>query len=328
MSFEKKQITIGQNEYWITSDPGYSKHLGERFEPNTVALLEALCDKDSQVLDIGANIGITGIAIAQLASQGKVVAIEPVPATYKLLTNNIKNSNHSNISTHNFALGNKYSEIKMQGNPDNLSGAFVADIHTIDDGYHFSETVKQYRLDEIFNTLGLNRIDFIKMDVEGYELDVLEGATSLLSLHQPTVLLEMNYVSLNLWRGISITEFRNRLLNIFPFVYAVQENEYLDFRDSKQSHSIQFRHLTKWDFMDLVAGFNKEALLDRLQRLPDIRQRNEKAAMYRDNLNLANQRVATLQNELQESIQRVANIEASNSWKITRPLRNLISIFK
>jgi len=71
------------------ADPDYSQHLGERFEPHTVALLETMADQGASVLDIGANIGITAIALSQLCPDGVVVAIEPVPAALTLLELNI-----------------------------------------------------------------------------------------------------------------------------------------------------------------------------------------------------------------------------------------------
>jgi FkbM family methyltransferase len=333
-----KKVAIRHNDYWITTDPDYGKHLGERFEPNTVALLECLCDENSQILDIGANIGITGIALAQLSPLGKIAAIEPVPSTYQLLTKNVVNSGHKNITTHQFALGNSEGEIVMQGNPNNLSGAFVADKHTIVDWFHFSEKVKQLRLDDAFADLGLDRVDLIKIDVEGYELDALEGAAGILSKYQPMVMLEMNYVALNLWRSMSVPEFVERLLKMFPFVYAIQEDEFSDLRDKNLAHSVQFRHLTKWDFMDVVAGFDRQKLLDRLKRLPEIRRIN---AQYprglEQQLAEANQQIDMLQNminsrgleqQLAEANQqidmlqnRISAIDASSSWRITAPLR-------
>ena len=99
------------------ADPDYSQHLGGRFEPHTVALLETMADQGASVLDIGANIGITAIALSQLCPDGVVVAIEPVPAALTLLELNIARSMHTNITAHNFALGNSEGDVVMQGNP-------------------------------------------------------------------------------------------------------------------------------------------------------------------------------------------------------------------
>lgn len=323
MNALRKQVGIGRERYWILADPGYGQHLGDRFEPHTFALLETLCAPDSHALDIGANIGITAIAMAQLAPKGRIGAIEPVPAAYRFLEENVRKSGFSNIMTHNFALGRSDGEVAMQGNPGNLSGSFVADKHRIDDGIHFLEIVRQHRLDDVFSSLGLDRIDFVKMDVEGYELDVLEGMRNLLRQHQPTVLMEMNYLTLNLWRGLSLTDFRDKILDIFPAVYAVHDGEYVDFRDETASHSVLYRHLTSWAFMDIVAGFDRDIITDRLGRLPDIRARHALLEREGQELVSANQRIAQLEAQLSASSRRIADLESSRSWQITAPLRAL-----
>ena len=332
MKAATREILIGHEKYSICMDPDYGKHLGECFEPSTATLLESLCKTDSRVLDIGANIGVTGIAIAQFAPLGKIAAIEPIPAAYDLLKINVANSRHVNLTTHNFALGSKYGEVQMQGNPDNLSGSFVSERHNIDDDFHFTEVVSQHKLDDIFEDLSLDRLDMIKIDVEGYEIDVLEGGASVLSTYKPIVMLEMNYVALNLWRGISLPDFRERLLDIFPCVYAVQGDDFLDFRDVDKSHTIQFDHLTKWSYMDIVAGFDDADLVARLKRLPEIRQRNENIIF--EKLNPKDHHIEILQaecdaakEELKTKSQRIVDIESSISWKITAPMRKLGKLF-
>lgn len=349
MSSSQRPITIGQREYWISADPDYGKHLGERFEPDTVALLECLSGPESRVLDVGANIGITGILLAQFSQAGKVVAIEPVPATYGLLTKNVTNSGYTNIRTCNFALGKTDGEIVMQGNPDNLSGAFVSDMHSIDDNHHFKELVKVHALDNIFETLGLDRLDLIKIDVEGYELDVLEGAAAVLAKYRPIVTLEMNYVALNMWRKMSVPDFRARLLEIFPYVCAIHEGRYVDFRDEKLSHNILYHHLTRWEFMDIVAGFDEGVLTNRLERLEYIRQKNEVEYARSRETHESTRRMAEMQtliNRLEEDLnrakedaaaheresalakERIRAIEGSHSWMLTAPLRRLIRSFR
>ncbi|MCP3713253.1 FkbM family methyltransferase [Paraburkholderia sp. CNPSo 3274] len=336
-----QDIAIGAKRYSINADKDYGKHLGVRFEPNTTALLQCLSSDDSRILDIGANIGITGILFGQLAARGKVAAIEPVPAAYRLLESNLASAGYQNVSTFNFALGNAEGEVVMQGNPNNLSGAFVVSAHSIDDGFHFRQAVKLHKLDGVFDTLGFDRLDLIKIDVEGYELDVLEGAARTLARYRPIVTLEMNYVALNLWRNMSLPAFRARLLEIFPYVYAVNEGSYVDFRDEKHSHDVQFRHLTSWQFMDLVAGFDKAALTSRLDRLADIRQTNEldyatahppvivppaPEMAPKEALDDARNRVAQLEIELASTRERISSMEHSHSWTVTAPLRGVRKI--
>lgn len=274
MAIARQKVTIGNADYWLTTDEDYGKHIGDRFEPNTTALLQALCNPDDTVLDVGANIGVTALLFAGVARH--VVAVEPVRLTFEMLEQNVKAAGVRNVRMHNFALGHENGTVKMQGNPHNLSGAFIADRHSFADDAHFTEEVALHRLDDVFSSMGLDRLDVLKIDVEGYEVDVLIGAKRVLAEHQPVVVLEMNYVALNLWRRMSVPEFRDELLVIFPYVYAVQEGEWRNFRDTREAHAIQIAHLTKWAYMDIVAGFDERTVLARLERLGETRCRMQR----------------------------------------------------
>ena len=327
MATAGKRVRVGRSEYWITTDEDYGKHLGEQFEPDTVALLEALCKPNAQVLDIGANIGVTAVLLGSLAPRGIVAAVEPVPAAYHLLQQNVAAAGASNVRLHNFALGATDGTVRMQGNPQNLSGAFIADQHAINDDFHFSEDVRVCRLDDVFSELGLSGLDLVKIDVEGYELDVLEGGCRTLLEHKPLVMLEMNYVALNLWRRMSLPEFRERLLDYFPVVFALRDGHWLDFRDERSAHEIQFTHLTKFAYMDLVCGFDRAEVEGCLERLPEIRASLARESDERNLAALREQQLIhqceSLSAELLACQQRVADIEASSSWRITAPLRAL-----
>ncbi len=272
-----QSVAIHRSLFEIESDAGYATHIGSRFEPHMVNLLNALVDEESSILDVGANIGMTSIAMAQMAQRGRVVAVEPVKAAFEMLRGNVGRAGLGNISFHNFALGDRTGSVVMQGNKDNASGSFVADLHTIEDSEHFLETVTMKRLDDAWSEFDMARLDLMKIDVEGYEIDVLSGAKELLRRYHPNVTLEMNYAALNLWRGISVTEFASRLLEIFPHVFAVHEQKYRDLRDRADAHEVLFAHLTGWKYMDIVAGYDRSDLLGRLDRLVELFDSNQKA---------------------------------------------------
>lgn len=343
---EQRRVAVGHRDYWIATDADYGKHLGERFEPQTAALLEALSEPDSRILDVGANIGVTALLFGALTPSGRVAAVEPVPAAFSLLEQNVGGARCPNVSLHNFALGNATGTVRMQGNPDNLSGSFIADLHAIDDAHHFTQEVPVHRLDDIFPRLGLDRLDLLKVDVEGYELDVLAGARHTLATHQPVVVLEMNYVALNLWRRMSLPEFREQLLAMFPHVFAVQDGRWADFRDRQHAHEIQFSHLTQWAYMDIVAGFDEQMLRSRLARVGDCRRRLDATYSVQSELHrhvadletrvagleaelAARDRLvadhaaaaANLSHQLHVASRRAQELEESTSWRVTAPLR-------
>jgi hypothetical protein len=122
-------------------------------------------------------------------------------------------------------------------------------------------------LENLFPQFGIPGINFIKIDVDGFELEVLSGARSLINRFQPIVLLEMNHWCLNVFRRISIPEFHERVLAFFPAVFAVHDTEVVDFTDPANIGRIFHEHIIHNRFMNIVAGFNRDELLRRLANL-------------------------------------------------------------
>lgn len=264
-----RDIFIDSKKYVIEGDTQYLGGIDERFEQSTIDIFKSFCQNNFHVLDIGANIGITTIALANICKNGKVVAIEPVPATFNLLKKNIKQSGLKNIKEYNFALGSKESVSIMQGIHSFLAGSFIADSYPLT-SQEFSVKVPVKTLDNEFNSFNMPRLDFLKIDVEGYELFVLEGAKDSLKKFKPIVYLEMNHWCLNVIQRITLPEFRERLLAIFPFVFAIENYTFLDFTCPNQFHQIAHAHLIYFKYLNLIAGFNKEELLQKLENFSKL----------------------------------------------------------
>jgi len=260
-------VKISKKRFQIRGDDDYLHDVGSEFEPDTVTLFELFCGRDSCVLDVGANIGMTALALSQICAHGQVAAIEPLPRNFQYLKENVSNSGVHNIRTFNFALGSSEGPVLMQGHPSNFACSFIADNYTIPASDHFSHRVPVKRLDDIFSSLSLARLDFMKIDVEGYELEVLAGAKDILNTFKPLVFLEMNHWCLNIYRQISIPEFRERLTKIFPYVYAIDGLDYLDYVDEDNVHHINYHHVLEFKYMNLIAGFDRQQILSRLSRL-------------------------------------------------------------
>jgi FkbM family methyltransferase len=262
-----KSVKVLDKTFAISGDDDYLREMGEEFEPDNVHLLSLLCDNDSRVLDVGANIGMTALALSQICPRGQIVAIEPMPRTFQYLRRNVCEADSGNIEIFNFALGSREGVALMQGHPSNFACSFIADNYKIPDSDHFSHKVTVKRLDETFCELPLDRLDFMKVDVEGFELEVFAGAKKTLTTYRPIVFLEMNHWCLNIYRQISIPEFRVRLMEYFPYIYAINGLEYLDYVDQRNVHHINYHHVLKFQFMNLVAGFDRQEILFRLSGL-------------------------------------------------------------
>jgi FkbM family methyltransferase len=248
-------------------DDIYFRAIGAEFEPDTVTLLKLLCAESSRVLDVGANIGMTALAFSEICPKGRISAIEPLPRTFQYLRRNVAEAGVRNIKLFNFALGSSDDSVLMQGHPSNFACSFVADSYRIPTNDHFAEKISVKRLDNAFSELSLDRLDLMKVDVEGFELEVFAGAREILSTYRPIVFLEMNHWCLNIYRRISIPEFRERLTRIFPYVFAIDGLNFLDYTDQRNVHHINYHHVCKFQFMNLVAGFDRHDILSRLSGL-------------------------------------------------------------
>lgn len=136
--------------------------------------------EDWCILDIGANIGYYSILFSQLAPRGHVYAIEPDATTLEKLRRNLKHHEVQNVTVLNYAVGKATGMI--EDNIYNLWGT--------------PPSRKSYpfiTVDALVKEKALNRIDAIKIDVDSFDFDVLQGARETLVQHNPCVVVELNH---------------------------------------------------------------------------------------------------------------------------------------
>jgi FkbM family methyltransferase len=161
-------------------------------------------------VDIGANVGSYTV-LASAHVQSNSISIEPVPSTYRNLLNNIILNNLNNVKTFNIALGAKKGIVKFTNSNDTTNHvATLSDNDQID--------VEISTLDDIL--LSLDSATLIKIDVEGYETEVLKGSDKILENNNlKAIIIELNG-SGNRY-NYDETLIHNKLIDVgfLPFTY-------------------------------------------------------------------------------------------------------------
>ena len=173
-----------------------------RFEPEIDFLMKLLVKQDSNVLDIGANVGFHTVRLAQRATSGRVYAFEASPCAIHKLNKNCAFNNLKNVTIIPHALGNltEIKKININKTGDGLEGtsSFLTTHHIQREPNLYDQTdVQIYRLDDLIDQLEIQKIDFVKIDVEGFEPMVIEGGLEALQRHRPIIITEAHSVRLS-----------------------------------------------------------------------------------------------------------------------------------
>jgi len=154
--------------------------LSPTHEPLTSAWFQV--KEGDVVVDAGAHIGRYALMAAKHASQ--VIAIEPDPSNFSLLEANVKLNGFSNVQTFPVALSNRQGPqlLYLGDRPSTGTSSLQPGWgRPPSSGTQVIRQVESDTLDRIVDSLGLKVIDWLKIDVEGHEVFVLEGAQSTLT---------------------------------------------------------------------------------------------------------------------------------------------------
>jgi FkbM family methyltransferase len=222
------QTKINGKSYSISSDDDYLDHVEGAFEPEMVSFFQSLLLPTDTVLDIGANIGCTSLLFSDLAH--KVYSFEPSPSTHRWLVENVQRAKLNNVETINLGLGKDAGSFELTFAPNNRSGGFVSNLTSASEG-HQVEKITIARGDDFMREHQIAKVDFIKIDVEGFEQSVIEGLAATIARDQPIVALELNHWCLNAFQRTSVPDFFDFLRGVFPYLYAVDMRYTSNLRD-------------------------------------------------------------------------------------------------
>ncbi len=231
--------------YLLKDDPGISAHIlkhGVWEAPNT-KIVKKTVRPGMTVIDIGANLGYYALLESQLVGpSGKVYAIEPVEQNYEVLKKNIELNKADNIIPFKLAIGsaNETKEMLLSCNSNHgtfmdaslFSGFYAKRMERI--GADKAQ-MEMLTLDKFIEMQGIEKVDFIRMDVEGYEVEIVKGMMETIKKLSPQILMEIHFVHFDnervvdemiyniLTQGYEIGKLSNRKKAISPLAIRKQE---------------------------------------------------------------------------------------------------------
>lgn len=187
----------------------YEKHVTEEirrfFRPGAV------------LVDVGANIGYyTLLAAPHLGAAGKIIAFEPSLDSCALLKMSLEKNGFKNVTIHAKAVADIQGIVGF--NPDDSNGLINKENPNI-----CAYQVEAVTLDDVLN--GEERIDLIKMDVEGAEGLVLKGMEKLIQTHHPLIFTEFRPPALESRSGMNANEFLDRFRNAGYQIHVIHKNQ-------------------------------------------------------------------------------------------------------
>jgi len=145
--------------------------------------------------DVGANIGWFSVfASTIVGTSGRVVSFEPSPEVFDILSAHAQTTD--GITAIRLGVGNADEVRSFAAHGKSSSSSFVEEVTNINFGFHSSVPVKSVdvelrRIDSLVKELGSNP-SLLKIDVEGFELEVLRGASDLLCTGRPALIIEVH----------------------------------------------------------------------------------------------------------------------------------------
>jgi FkbM family methyltransferase len=186
-------------------------------------LLKKFVDKESVVFDIGSNVGDYLYAFERIVTPGNMYGFEPNKNLYNRLKKMFTKANIFNLALSDVS---ENADLKIPTINNKLypsRGTLNVNFKEIDEEDYILLKIKKVTLDDFVIENKIPKIDFIKIDVEGHEFNVLKGAVETLKKYKPTLLIEIEQRH----HKFSISEIDN-------FLYALNYKKYFYDKKSKK----------------------------------------------------------------------------------------------
>lgn len=226
-----KRIGLVGRQFTVSGSPkdDYFRGLpeGNYDDPVLSGLLPYIGDK-AVCVDVGANIGLYSLALSVLAPGGQIYAFEPSHDAFDNLKKNLAHNKVTNVKVSQLALGNSTGNVRFHEIPFFTAGSFTVDESCFLTSEILGSTYFEApctTLDEFVNGERIEHLDLIKVDVEGGEMSVIEGALQTIEEHRPLVVMEFSSFALTLNQSILPQVALERLTQIFPYIFVIGRND-------------------------------------------------------------------------------------------------------
>ena len=177
------QYRVLKHVTWFTYD------LYKHFEATPMKLIKNQVRAGTTAIDIGAHFGYFTTRLSKLVGHnGAVIALEPNTESRRVLDDRITRARLKNVRVLSCAAWSSSTDVQLL-----ISGPLEAMSHVVLNPETDSMKVQGRTLDSIVRDSASRRVSFIKIDVEGAEVEVLRGAVETLQKHRPIVLCEIGY---------------------------------------------------------------------------------------------------------------------------------------
>jgi FkbM family methyltransferase len=223
------KIKLGRLNFWYRSN---DKVIGQRialdkFEKFETALMENQINSESVCVDVGANIGYYTLLLATKVK--RVYSLEPDKKCFEILKKNVKENNLKNVILLNIAASDKKEKKYLKRDEKNQGNSQIDDKN--------GEIIWANTLDNML--INEQKISLIKIDTQGWEPQVVEGAKKIIKRDNPTMFLEytpgeysdnkmINFLKINYQNIWSINDYADVPWPIFSGVKVLGKSGYAD----------------------------------------------------------------------------------------------------
>jgi len=195
--------------------------------PNELLMLKHIIRKGDVCIDVGANVGKYSYVLSKIVgNDGLVIAVEPYAPSIQRLSMLKRIANLSNVIIEPFAVSNSLGKTSL-AIPKKNNIIMTGRIHVSPEVDDKSVTADVTTIDNIVNKYNLDRVAFIKYDVEGYELFAIKGAENTIKDFKPTILCEIEQRWTTRY-GYAAEELFSYINGLIPYdSYAIHDKKFM-----------------------------------------------------------------------------------------------------